>query len=178
MSEIYPVSLMGTARSTWLWGGEGRASSSPKQLGGPSLDGDKSYFPPDSSSSSATEVENRGHDLPHCPLILLIENLRLVWCSQVQEPGIPAHWELRCVAGSATPGYRIWPRGCNPQPLSEPEPMGFTSPKRAKWGQCFLPDIVSTSHHSLGANAATTPQGGAGHYPVPKRWWGELLRWL
>ena len=170
---------MGIARSAWLWGGKGRASPSPKELGGPSLDGDKSYFPPDHSSRSVTGVENRGHDLPRYPLILLIKNLRLIWCSQMQEPGIPAPWELGCVVGLATPGYRIWPRGCNPQPRSKTELTGFATPKRAKWERCFLPDIVSTSHHSLGANTAATPRSpilqGAGCYLVPKHWWGELL---
>lgn len=124
-------------------------------------------------------VEIRGWDLPHCLLILLIKILRLVWCSQMQEPGIPVPWEFRSAAGSATPGYRIWLRGCNPQPLSELEPTGFATPKCPKWGQCFLPDVVSMPHHSLGANAAATPQGrilpDAGHYLAPKCWQGELL---
>lgn len=43
-----------------------------------------------------------------------------------------------------------------------------------------MPDIVSTSRHSLGANAAATPRGpvphGAGPSPLPKRRWGDLLR--
>lgn len=121
-SKICPVSLEGAARSAC---GFGVASTghppAPGSQGGPGPDGDKSYFPPVRSSRSAIGVENRGHELPPYPLILLITNFRLAGCSGREAPGIPVPWELRCAAGVAAPGSGTQPRG-NPQPRAAPEP--------------------------------------------------------
>lgn len=153
-------------------GRRGQGIPSPKELGHPSLHGDKSYFPPDRSSCSAIEVENRGRDLPRCPLILLIKHLRLVWCSQMPEPGIPAPWELGCVAA---PGRRIWPRGCNPQPLSKLELKGFTSPKGAEGERCFCQtsSLHRVLHQSKRSNLLGPHPAGCWPLPGPKALVGE-----
>lgn len=121
-SEIRPVSLEGAARSAC---GFGAASAgrppAPGSRGGPSPDGDKSYFPPVCSSHSVIGVENRGHELPPYPLILLITNFRLAGCSGREAPGIPVPWELGCAADVTVPGSGTQARG-NPQPRAAPEP--------------------------------------------------------